>query len=94
MAPDSLQTLIDRLSDGAEAPAVIAFNADGPETWSRGDLGHTARRFAAGLVQRDGCGPQRIGLLGPEPTRVDRGVPWHRPVRRRGHAAGRTADRP
>ena len=65
MAPDSLQTLIDQLCVGGEAPAVTTFNAERPENWSRRDLGHIVRRFAAGLAQRDGGEQQRIGLLGP-----------------------------
>ena len=65
MALDNLQTLIDRLRESAEAPAVIAFGAERPETWSRGDLGQTACRFAAGLVRHGVADQEVIGLLGP-----------------------------
>lgn len=65
MALYSLQTLIDQLSDHPEAPAVIAFNAERPEAWSRRDLGHMARRLAAGLARCHAGDQQRIGLLGP-----------------------------
>jgi long-chain acyl-CoA synthetase len=65
MALDSLETLIDQLSERAEAPALITFEADRAETWSRGDLAGTARRFAAGLLRQGAAREEVIGLLGP-----------------------------
>jgi long-chain acyl-CoA synthetase len=65
MALDSLQTLIDQLCESAEAPAVVAFDAERPEIWSRGDLCRTARRFAAGLLRHGVAKEEVVGLLGP-----------------------------
>jgi long-chain acyl-CoA synthetase len=65
MALDSLQTLIEQLGESAEAPAVIAFDAERAETWSRGDLRRTACRFAAGLGRLGVAGEEVVGLLGP-----------------------------
>jgi long-chain acyl-CoA synthetase len=65
MALDSLQTLIDQLGDRAQAPAVIAVDAERPETWSRGDLRRAACRFAAGLLRHGVAEEEVIGLLGP-----------------------------
>jgi long-chain acyl-CoA synthetase len=65
MALASLQTLIDQLRESADAPAVIAFDSERAETWSRGDLARIACRFAAGLLRHGVADQEVIGLLGP-----------------------------
>ncbi len=65
MADDTLQTLLDRLGERGQAPAIIAFTAAGVEETSFAELAARARALGHALVER-GIGPgAAVALVAP-----------------------------